>query len=210
LRLTNGLGFGDTAFVSAETAGLCLLEACQRSWHQAEAELNVDMLTHLAGGIPAFESLIDPTHSRFSAPENILLEIKGFCKDTGQPFVEKPAAVYRCVVESLVMLYWKTLHAMEHVTGSGIQRLFLFNPPRNPFFAHLLANALRIPVVLLPADTTAVGSIVVQAMALGHLKTVENAGALLRNSVKAETIMPQPTSWEAVNERFLALCTVNA
>ncbi len=88
-----------------------------------------------------------------------------------------------------------------------IARLYLLGGSANALLNHFIANALRRPLVVAPADATAIGNVVVQALALGHIASVEQAREILRNSLKAETLIPYATAWDTAYDRLTRLCS---
>jgi sugar (pentulose or hexulose) kinase len=81
-----------------------------------------------------------------------------------------------------------------HIVGGGSQAGLL---------NQLTANALNIPVLAGPTECTALGNILVQAMALGHIESHDDAREIVRNSFDLKTFTPQETAqWEAAAKRF--------
>ena len=72
--------------------------------------------------------------------------------------------------------------------------------------SHFTANAVRLPLVVAPAEVTAIGNVIVQALALGHLKSLDQAREIVRNSFKTETLIPYATAWDAAYDRLTHLC----
>ena len=70
---------------------------------------------------------------------------------------------------------------------------------------HFIANAVRRPLVVAPADTAAIGNVIVQALALGHLESLDQAREVVRNSFKTETLVPYATAWDTAFVRLLQL-----
>jgi len=93
-------------------------------------------------------------------------EIQAFCKETNQLVPRKPGQIVRCILESLALLYRRTLREIEAITGSEINRLYLLADSGNILLNHFIANALQIPVVIAPADATSIGNVIVQSVAL--------------------------------------------
>jgi sugar (pentulose or hexulose) kinase len=109
----------------------------------------------------------------------------------------------RCVLESLALLYRRTLGEIERLTGQKIQRLHIVGGgTRNTLLNHFTANALQIPVVIGPTEATSAGNILVQAMALGHLKSLAEARQVIRNSMAPEIIQPGTTAWDNAYHRL--------
>jgi rhamnulokinase len=207
LNFTNEMGYGGSVRFSKQTVGLWILEECRRYWKERDREIDDGLLMHLAGSSPPFESLINPLDLRFLAPGDMPLKIQAFCRETDQPVPRKPGPIIRCVMESLALLYRKTLQEMERLTGRPIARIYLLGGSGNALLNHFTANALRRPLVVAPADATAIGNVVVQALALGHIASVEQAREILRNSLKAETLIPYATAWDTAYDRLTRLCT---
>jgi sugar (pentulose or hexulose) kinase len=60
-----------------------------------------------------------------------------------------------------------------------------------------------MPVVAGPAEGTAIGNLLVQAMALGHLNSLADIRRVVRNSVETETYLPEDVAeWEHAYEKF--------
>lgn len=205
MNFTNEIGYGGAAYFYKRVVGLWILEQCQQYWEERDRGLDIDMLGHLAGSAPPFESLIDPTDPRFLEPDDMPLKVQAFCKDTNQPVPRKPGPIWRCALESLALLYRKTLQEIEYLTDSRITRLYVLGGGANTLLTHFTANALQLPVVVASPNATAIGNVLVQALALGHLKSLEEARDIVRRSSKLDQMVPHPTAWNAAYDRFVTL-----
>lgn len=204
-HFTNGMGYGGAVHFYRRVPGLWILEECKRFWKEKDRELYDDVLTHLAIAAEPFESLIDPTDPRFLTPGDMPLKIQAFCKETDQPVPRKPGPILRCVMESIALSYRKTLEELENLTGRKFSRLFLLGGSSNNLLYHFVANALQIPLVTAPAESTAIGNVIVQALALGHIESLEYAREIARQSFKMETITPHAAVWNAAYDRLAEL-----
>ena len=129
--------------------------------------------------------------------------IQAFCKETGQSVPRKPGPIIRCILESLALLYRKTLREIEKVTGRKIERLHLVGGgAKNSLLNHFTANALQIPVVIGPTEATAAGNVLVQAIALGHVASLEQARKIVQDSFNMEIIQPHAAAWSAAFDRL--------
>ena len=136
---------------------------------------------------------IKPDDARFLTPEDMPLKIQAFCKETNQPVPRKPGPIIRCVLESLALLFRMTLSEFgefDRPTVRPALPLRRFSKPIRRY--HFTANALEIPVVLAPPNAAAVGNVLVQALAQGHIESIDEARDIVRNSFKLETITPHP------------------
>jgi rhamnulokinase len=208
LNFTNEAGYGGTTHLYKPVPGLWILDECVRFWQENQREMDIDLLMHLTGPINPFECLIDPTDPRFIEPGDMPLKIQAYCKETDQPVPRKPGAIVRCILESLALSYRKTLREIEAFTDSKISRLYVLPGKSNIMLNHFTANALNVPAILASPNAAAIGNVMVQALALGHIQTLEEAREIVRRSVKLEAIIPHATPWDAAYERFLALSDV--
>jgi rhamnulokinase len=202
---TNEMGFGGSVHFSRRVPGLWMVEECKEFWKQRDRELYDDVLTHLAIAAEPFESLINPEDPRFLAPGDMPLKIQAFCKETDQPVPRKPGPILRCVLESLALQYRRTLQEMEQLTGRDFTRLYVLGGSTENMLFHFTANAMQIPVVIVPADATAIGNVIVQALAQGHVKSLEQAREIVTESFKTETITPHAAVWNAAYDRLAEL-----
>lgn len=208
LNFTNEAGYGGTVHLYKAAPGLWILEECLRYWKENEREMDIDLLMHLTGAVEPFECLIDPTEPRFLQPGDMPSKIQAYCKETEQPVPRKPGSIARCVLESLALAYRKAMREIEAFTASKITRLYILPGASNITLNHFTANALGVPAVFASPNAAAIGNVMVQALALGHVKTLEEARDIVRRSFKLEGIVPHASSWDAAYERFLALSEV--
>lgn len=210
LNFTNEAGYGGSVRLSKQTVGLWILDECRRFWKERDREIDDSLLTHLAGSAPPFDSLINPADPRFLVPGDMPLKIQAFCRETNQPVPRKPGPIIRCVLESLALQYRKTLREIENLTGCQIARLYLLGGSASALLNHFIANAVRRPLVVAPAESTAIGNVLVQALALGHLESLEQAREVVRNSFKTETLIPYATAWDTAYDRLARLCPTDS
>jgi len=206
-RFSNRAAPRDEIFFHKYGNGLQILTECQRSWAEKDRSIDAEMLSHLAGSATPFDCLIDPADPRFFQPGDMPDKIQAFCKETNQPVPRKPGPVYRCVLESLALHYRKIFQELELLTGTSIERLYVPAEGSNPLLNHFTANALERPVTVVSGDLQAFGNIIVQALALGHLKSPEAALGVLRSSCKTQVIVPHAHLWQDAYDRFVGLLT---
>ena len=205
LNFSHTMGYQGSVLLHKQTAGLWILEECRRFWAGTDHGLDDSVLAHLTGGAEPLESLIDLDDPRFATPGDMPLKIQAYCRETRQTVPRKPGPVLRCVLESLALHYRKTLDQIARRAGRQFTRLYLLGDVRNSLLNHFIAYALQIPVVIAPADSTAIGNVIVQALALGHIKSLVHARQILRQSFKAATITPHASVWSSAYDRLLEL-----
>lgn len=204
LNFTNEIGYGGSVRLLKNIIGLWLVQECRRAWAKGGREYDYAELTRLAASARAFVSLINPADARFLRPENMPEAIAGFCRETGQPVPETPGAMVRCILESLAMLYRRTLLQIEQLIGRRIERLHIVGGgSQNALLNQFTANALQIPVLAGPVEATAAGNVLIQAIALGHLPSLTAAREVVRRSMEVRTVEPQAGGeWLGAFEKF--------
>ena len=106
-------------------------------------------------------------------PGDMPQKIAGYCLETGQPLPQTPGRFVRCILESLALLYRLTLEKMEQLTGRAVTRLHIVGRgSQNALLNQFAANATGRHVVAGPAEATAVGNVLIQTIALGHLDSL--------------------------------------
>ena len=205
LGFSNERGANGSIRFSKRTVGDWILSECQSYWKAHDRDLDGDVITHLAISSEPFEALINPNDPQFAEPGDMPLKIQAYCKETGQNVPRKPGPIMRCVLESIALQYRKTLAEIEYLTGREIRRLYLLGGSKGDLLANFTANALQIPVSIVPADAVAIGNILVQAVTMGQLESWDRARELAGRSFKLDTIIPHPAVWTGSYERFTEL-----
>jgi len=204
LGFTNEIGLGDSVRLLKNIVGLWLLQESRRHWSKSGRKLEFAELEKLAAAAPPFVSLINPDDPRFLSPDDMPGKIADFCRETGQPVPADIGACVRCIYESLALFYRVTLRRTERLIGRKIERLHIVGGgSKDATLNQFTANAIKIPVLAGPTECAALGNILVQAIALGHLESHEAAREVVRNSFVLQTITPQDAAqWEAAAVRF--------
>ncbi|TAK98683.1 MAG: rhamnulokinase [Verrucomicrobia bacterium] len=203
-NFTNEIGYGGTVRLLKNIVGLWIVQECRRDWAQHGREFDYAKLTEMAAAANPFASLINPADPRFLAPGDMPAKIAAFCRETGQIVPDNPGAFARCALESLALFYRITMRQLEKLTGKKIKQLHIVGGgSKNALLNQFAANSLQIPVVVGPTECTALGNVLVQAIALGHLPSLAAARAVVRNSFEVKTVQPQAKAeWDAAFGRF--------
>jgi rhamnulokinase len=203
-NFTNEIGFGGTVRLLKNIVGLWIVQECKREWARQGSDYDYITLRELATKSKPFVSLINPADPRFVRPDDMPAKITAFCQETGQPVPDSPGAFVRCALESLALFYRITLRQLEAIIGRKIERLNIVGGgSQNLLLNQFAANSLQIPVIAGPAECTALGNILVQAIALGHLPSLAAAREVVRNSFEVTTVQPQAGGpWDEAFARF--------
>jgi len=204
LGFTNEIGYGNSVRLLKNIVGLWLIQESRRHWAKNGKKLEFAELEKLATAAAPFVSLINPDDARFLSPDDMPQKVADFCRETGQPVPADIGACVRCIYESLALFYRVTLRKLERLTGNKIERLHIVGGgSKDATLNQFTANALKIPVLAGPTECAALGNLLVQAVALGHLESHEAARAVVQNSFALKTFTPQDAAhWDTAAARF--------
>ena len=203
-NFTNEIGYGGSVRLLKNIVGLWIVQECKRDWAKSGREFDYATLTKLASEAKPFASLINPADPRFVSPDNMPAKIVTYCQETGQPVPDSPGAFVRCALESLALFYRVTLRQLEAIIGRRIETLNVVGGgSQNLLLSQFAANVLQIPVIAGPTECTALGNILIQAIAQDHVASLAAAREVVRNSFAVTTIKPTAAAeWNAAFARF--------
>jgi len=206
-NLTNEGGVGGTFRLLKNVTGLWLLHECRRAWSLDGRDVSFDELVALAEGAEQLCSLVDPDNSVFAAPGDMPERIREFCARTGQPVPESVGAIARCALESIALGHARAVALLRDVTGEAPPELHIVGGgARNRLLCQWTADATGLPVLAGPAEATVIGNLAVQAIALGEIRSLEEARLVVRASIPLTSYEPGAGSaWNEAGARFEAL-----
>ncbi|MGI5849380.1 MAG: FGGY-family carbohydrate kinase [Christensenellales bacterium] len=138
-------------------------------------------------------------------------KIQQYCQDTGQPIPETKGEIARVVYESLAMSYRETFKGLEKLKGKRINTLHIVGGgSKNRLLNQMTANAVGRPVVAGPSEATAVGNLMVQAMAMGEVRDLSEMREVVLNSFDVERYEPIETGrWTDAHEKYKKIIEVS-
>lgn len=188
LNFTNEGGVAGTIRLLKNICGMWLLERCRAGW----GETSYPELIAEAETAEPFRSLINPDNAFFANPDDMESAIRKYCMDTNQPVPETRGQIVRCIFESLALRYRQVLDDLRGLASQPIETLHVIGGgSRNELLNQFTANAVGIPVVAGPSEATALGNVMMQAMAIGEAADVPGMRKLIHNSIPLKTYQPQ-------------------
>ncbi len=206
-NFTNEGGVDHTIRLLKNIAGLWTLQESRRQWQREGHDYSWDDVTTLAQQAEPFRSLIDPDAADFLNPGNMVEAIRAYCRRSSQPQPETVGQVVRCCLESLALRYRGVFDALQEITGTQVETMRIVGGgSRNRLLSQLAADACRRPVVTGPVEATALGNVMLQAIATGHLSGGAEGRAAIAASIEQETFTPGPAAgWDEAFGRFEGL-----
>lgn len=207
-NFTNEGGVGGTVRLLKNIAGLWLAQECRRCWAERGNDWEWSQMVAAAEAAPALQALIDPDDARFVAPQDMPQAIDGYCRETQQSPPPDEGGVIRCILESLALRYRMVLQWTEELVGNRLETVHIVGGGvQNQLLCQMAADACNRRVVAGPVEATAIGNLMMQAVALGDVGSIEEARQVIRNSFAVQTYEPrQPQPWDDAYARFEKLC----
>ena len=187
--------------------GLWLIQECRRDWQKQGNFFSYDEIDAQAKASEGLRSIIDTDDLRFYAAGNMQKKIQQYCAESGQPIPETVGETARCVYDSLALKYRFALETLEVYRGGRIETLNIVGGgTKNKLMNQLAADATGRTVIAGPVESACVGNLLLQAVALGELKDVHEARAVVRASFATEVYESRRTQqWEDAYEKLLGL-----
>ena len=92
------------------------------------------------------------------------------CRASGGPGCADPAAVVRCILDSLAVAYARTVRQAVELSGRPVEVIHIVGGgSQNELLCQLTADLSGLPVLSGPVEATALGNVMVQARAAGAL-----------------------------------------
>ncbi|MFU8852050.1 rhamnulokinase [Micromonospora sp. SL1-18] len=163
-NFTNEGGVDGTIRYLRNVMGLWPLQESLRSWGSPD----LPGLLAAAAREPAFRSVVDVDEPAFLPPGDMPDRIAEACRRTGQPVPDSPAAVVRCIIDSLALAHRRAVLQVQELSGRHIDAVHIVGGgARNALLCQLTADACGLPVLAGPVEATAIGNVLVQARAAG-------------------------------------------
>lgn len=188
-NFTNEVGVQDKIRFLKNIPGLWVLQECKRTWAREGDEYSYAELMERASAAQPLTSVLDL--DEFVSPGNHPQRIQDYCRKTDQEAPSDVGGVARLILYSLAMRYKEVLELIEQLTGRQIKVIHIVGGgARNSLLNQLAANVTGRRVIAGPAEATAAGNALIQALGMGHIGSLEELRAIVRNSFEVEEFRP--------------------
>jgi rhamnulokinase len=205
---SNEQGATGSVLLLRNVAGLWLLQECMRQWQLQGHTYNWGELLGMAERAESFSSLIDPDAADFVAPSDMLTAICRFCRRTRQAEPENPPAFARCLMESLSLRYREVVESLEEVTDRKLSTIRIAGGgSQNRLLCQLTADVTRRVVIAGPVEASALGNIMIQAIATGSISNASEGHEVIAASIQQLVFESRRCpACEDAYHRFRELC----
>jgi len=203
-NFTNEAGHGGTTRFLKNISGLWLLQECRRAW---AAEYGYEELTRLAIETEPLRSLVNPNSARLARPDQMPRKIQEECEAHGEPVPVSPGQIARCILESLALTYRVAFEKLRELTGRPLTKLHIVGGgSQSALLNQAAADAIGCAVIAGPVEATAIGNVLVQAIALADIESLAALRRTVRDSFPVTTYKPRHGhAWDEAYGRFCNL-----
>lgn len=207
LELSNELGANGKINYLKNIVGLWLIQESRRQWQREGVDYSFAELADLALVAKPFQCFIDPDDALFTAPGDMPERIKEFCRQTNQYVPQNVGEVARCIYESLAMKYHLALEQIGQVTGKQFDMLHIIGGgSQAKILCQMAASSCGVPVAAGPVEATAIGNLMIQFVALGALKDIEEGRKMIAESESLTYYEPdQKEDWQKAYAGFVEI-----
>jgi rhamnulokinase len=153
-------------------SGLWLLESCLSAWTPGDRTKARSDLLEKAEKLPE-GPLVDVGDPVLRAPGDMPARIAGLA---GRPL--SPEQTVRCILDSLATAFATSLRSAAELTGVTMRRVHLLGGgSRVAALARSTVRATGLPVLAGPGEATSIGNLMVQAVASGVFRSLDEARA---------------------------------
>lgn len=146
----------------------------------------------MTGSAEPFVSLINPDDRMFAAPDDMVRSICRYCREHGQKEPDGDAAVLRCIFDSLALRYREVFDMLCKISPHKIDTLHVIGGgSKNALLNSMTASSTGVTVKAGPAEATAIGNIMVQAIALGCAENIAQMRRIVASAVPCDVYFPE-------------------
>ncbi|HXD66591.1 MAG TPA: FGGY-family carbohydrate kinase [Solirubrobacteraceae bacterium] len=205
-NLTNERGVCGTVRLLRNVMGLWLVQECRRAWRAAGSDRDYEELQRLAAGAREDVAVFDPDDASLLHGGDMPARIAALCTGTGQVAPSGAGELVRSILVSLACKYRLVCEQLEQVTGDRVDAIHVVGGgARNTLLCQLTADVCGREVVTGPVEATALGNVLVQALALGELSGLADLRRVVARSVTPRRHEPRALSGHETYARFLEM-----
>ncbi|MCX8649134.1 rhamnulokinase [Gilliamella sp. B2776] len=152
---------------------------------------DITSLIQLAEQESAFTYLINPNDCRLLNPQSMTETIKQICLENHGHAPERLSQLLRCIFDSLAHLYRDIIKELVTITNRKIETLHIVGGGcQNAFLNQLCADVCQINVTAGPIESSSLGNVGYQLIALGDIKNVNTLRHIIAQNFDTKYYSP--------------------
>ncbi len=167
--------------------GMWIQQECIRWWEKQGEEITFKVLDAHTLLEADFAGYIDPNDPRFLKPNSVdspmPKRIGDFCEEQGMPVPQNPGQYMAAIYRGLAKAYARYMAQIEEVSGITFDHLYIIGGgSKNAILNQWTADEVSAKVSAGPVEATALGNILIQALASGDIADRAEGRALIRKN----------------------------
>ncbi len=188
---TNEGGISGKYRFQSNTTGLWFIQEIRKCWAKQGESFNYDEINNLAAEASDSDTILDPDDKLFLNPPDMIEAIEKYCRKTNQIFPASKGELIRMVLKSLSHRYSRIIERIESVSGKCIETINIVGGgSQNDLLNQMTADSTGKIVKAGPVEATSLGNILIQAIAKGRLKSIDEAREMIANSFQLAIYNP--------------------
>jgi hypothetical protein len=183
-NIVNEGGIEKKARVLKMIPGLWILQQLKKIFNEKNLNIDYSDFGNMAKKSNLI-SFVDLENERFLHAEKMDIEIKTYCKETGQEVPETDEDLLRVAYNSLKKQYSKSIKELEKLVGNEFTSIIAIGGGiQDKFLCQEISDETDRVIKAGPIEASAFGNIITQFIALGLVKNLEEGREIVKNSVE--------------------------
>ena len=190
-NIVNEGGIEKKARVLKMIPGLWILQQLKKIFNEKNLDIDYSDFGNMAKKSNLI-SFVDLENERFLHAEKMDVEIKAYCRETGQEVPETDEDLLRVAYNSLKKQYNKSIKELEKLVGNEFTSIIAIGGGiQDKFLCQEISDETGRVIKAGPIEASAFGNIITQFVALGLVKNLEEGREIVKNSVEIIEYKPK-------------------
>ena len=199
LGLTNERGYNNSYRVLKNIVGLWLLQGLKKHLSEDISYSMMEEMTRQGGPVA---QVIDPDDPGFYNPKDMKEAFDRYFVKTGQPQPENFSDYLICAYDSLCFSFRYHIEQLETLWGKSIEVLHVVGGgSQSDYLNQRIATICGRKVISGPVEGATLGNILIQALAMGKIESLEEGRELVKKSSSLKIYTPEKDTGTA-EERY--------
>ncbi len=183
-NVTNEGGVYGTNRLLKNVMGLWILQQCRVTWAGEGKAFSYGELVEMAENVTVETAVFNPNDGRFLTPGDHPQRIRELCREIGQPIPQTPGETARATLQSLAYAYRDVLNELQAISNRTVDVVHIVGGgSQNTLLNRMTAVAAGMSVVTGPIEATVIGNALVQLIALGEIKDIQEARQIVKEGL---------------------------
>ncbi|MEG1287420.1 MAG: rhamnulokinase family protein [Clostridium sp.] len=186
-NFTNEGGVNNKVRLLKNINGLWLLQQLKKNWCEFNEKIDFPDIINDAKKHQKCTFIVDTNNEMFMNTKNMIQTIKDYCVNSGQGEPVELGELAMAVYNGLTSEYSKTIKELELVLGYEIETINVVGGGiKDKFLCELTSRITGKRVIAGPIEAAVLGNVMIQAISLNKIKSIEEGRELIFKSFNCE------------------------